>query len=189
MHSSRTGRVACTSIARPATSDPAVSGKSVGSDEMRWLGARSAVCSNQNVDNAVRTRPLSGTRSSSTTSNTEMRSDATIRMRSWSTSYRSRILPVYACGSAISVNGPLSEVPLSQRVHDARRSGERAAEVEACVEAFGGQRVLHLGILGQHVAERTPFLPRAGRGSLHDAVGIVTGATGFHQREQDGLAE
>ena len=81
-----TGWVARTSIARPATSDPAVSGKSVGSEEIRWLGARPAVSSNQNVDSAVSARPLSGTRSSSTTSNTEMRSDATISMRSWSTS-------------------------------------------------------------------------------------------------------
>ena len=86
MHSSRTGCVARTSMARPATSDPAVSGKSVGSEEIRWLGARSAVDSNQNVEIAVSARPLSGTRSPRTTSNTEIRSDATINMRSWSTS-------------------------------------------------------------------------------------------------------
>jgi hypothetical protein len=86
MHSSRTGRVVRQSIARPDTSAPAVSGKSVGSDEMRWLGTRSAVRSNQKVDRPVSTRPLSGMRSSSTTSNTEIRSDATMSMRSCPTS-------------------------------------------------------------------------------------------------------
>jgi hypothetical protein len=86
MHSSRTGRVARTSIARPAISGPAVSGRSVGSDDTTWFGHRCAVCSNQNVDRPVSTRPLSGISSGSTTSNTEIRSDATMSMRSWATS-------------------------------------------------------------------------------------------------------
>ena len=81
-------------MARPATSDPAVSGKSVGSADTRWFATMDAVASNQNVDSAVSTRPLSGIRSSSTTSKTEMRSDATTSIRSWSTSYSSRTLPV-----------------------------------------------------------------------------------------------
>ena len=86
MHSSRTGSCGAHEH-RPARDfGPAVSGKSVGSDDTRWFGTRSAVCSNQNVDSAVRTRPLSGISSGSTTSNTEMRSDATMSMRSWSTS-------------------------------------------------------------------------------------------------------
>ena len=82
MHSSRIGLAASTSIARPATSGPAVSGKSVGSLEIRWFGHTDAVRSNQNVDSAVSARPLSGISSPSTTSNTEMRSEATTSMRS-----------------------------------------------------------------------------------------------------------
>ena len=60
----------------------AVSGKSVGSLETRWFGHADAVRSNQNVDSAVSARPLSGISSPSTTSNTEMRSEATTSMRS-----------------------------------------------------------------------------------------------------------
>ena len=86
MHSRRTGCIARTSIARPAISGPAVSGRSVGSADTTWLGQMWAVCANQNVDSPVSTRPLSGISSGSTTSNTEMRSDATMSIRSWETS-------------------------------------------------------------------------------------------------------
>jgi len=43
---------------------------------------------------AVRTRPLPGTGSAITTSKAEMRSEATINSRSFSTAYTSRTLPV-----------------------------------------------------------------------------------------------
>ena len=57
-------------------------------DRTRSRGWRtmSAVCSNQNCDTPVSTRPLSGISSGSTTSNTETRSLATISKRSWPTS-------------------------------------------------------------------------------------------------------
>jgi hypothetical protein len=49
------------------------------------LGATAAVSSNQKADSAVRARPLSGMSSARTTSNTEIRSDATMSIRSSST--------------------------------------------------------------------------------------------------------
>ncbi len=77
MHSICTGAVRRTSIARPSASGRAAAGKSAGSTEITWLGSRSATWSNQNDEIAVRTLPLSGIASGSTTSNTDTRSDAT----------------------------------------------------------------------------------------------------------------
>ena len=49
---------------------------------MRWLGTISSVRPNQNCERPVSTRPLSGMGVGRTTSNAEMRSDATISSRS-----------------------------------------------------------------------------------------------------------
>jgi hypothetical protein len=49
--------------------------------DRRWLPTTPSNLSNQNADMAVSTRPLSGTGSSITTSNAEIRSDVTISNR------------------------------------------------------------------------------------------------------------
>ena len=55
---------------------------SPGSVPSRWFGMIDAVSANQNRDNAVSTRPLSGIGVGSTTSNAERRSEATSSRRS-----------------------------------------------------------------------------------------------------------
>ena len=82
MHSIGIGSVRRTSIARPSASGRAAAGKSAGSTLTTWFGRRSATRSKQNDEIAVRTRPLSGIASGSTTSKTDTRSEATRRMRS-----------------------------------------------------------------------------------------------------------
>ena len=80
MHSTGSISARRQSITRPAHSglEAAAGGQSARSVETRWLPATSARCANQKADIAVSTRPLSGTGSSITTSNAEMRSEVTI---------------------------------------------------------------------------------------------------------------
>ena len=71
------------SMTRPSqSSSRRSSGRSATSVEIRWLGATSASCSDQNSVIAVRTRPLSVMGSAMTTSKAEMRSEVTISSRS-----------------------------------------------------------------------------------------------------------
>jgi hypothetical protein len=86
MHSIRSGSVRHTSIPRPSASGRAAAGRSSGRTLMQWCGTRSATRSKKNAERAVRIRPLSGIASGNTTSNTEMRSVATMSRRSASTS-------------------------------------------------------------------------------------------------------
>src|SRR5438128_9674113 len=83
---------------RPARSGSrrACSGKSRCSVEIRWFGVIRAVCSNQNADSAVSTRPLSGIGVGMITSNALIRSDATISIVSPKL-YISRTLPEASC--------------------------------------------------------------------------------------------
>ena len=94
-HSTGIGFVRRTSMERPASSAAcgrSDSGYSPGSVEIMWLPTICPVRSNQNADNCVRTRPLSGTAEPSTTSYAEIRSVATMS-RCSPTSYMSRTLP------------------------------------------------------------------------------------------------
>jgi hypothetical protein len=71
------------SMTRPSpSSSRSSSGTSEKSVEIKWLGATSASCSDQNAVMAVRTRPLWVMGSSITTSKAEMRSEVTISSRS-----------------------------------------------------------------------------------------------------------
>ena len=82
MHSTGSISASRHSITRPARAGScAPSGRSARSVEMRWLSTTSRICSNQNADMAVSTRPLSGIGSAMTTSNAEMRSEVTISSR------------------------------------------------------------------------------------------------------------
>src|SRR5687767_2974340 len=69
----------------------------------RWFGMIPAVSANQNRDNPVSTRPLSGISVGMTTSNALIRSDATSTIRPPGSSYRSRTLPERRNVSAVSI--------------------------------------------------------------------------------------
>ncbi len=74
MHSIGSISARRTTIIRPAHS----SGAPAYDSPIRWFGAMSPRWSNQKTLIAVRMRPLSGTGSCITTSNADIRSDATI---------------------------------------------------------------------------------------------------------------
>src|SRR3954454_24246067 len=78
---------------------PRRSGSSVAV-ERRWFPTMSPVLANQCRDRPVRTRPLSGTPVGSTTSNAEIRSDATSVSEPSSRAYRSRTFPDLRYASA-----------------------------------------------------------------------------------------
>src|SRR3954469_6460630 len=71
--------------------------------DTRWLATTGASSSNQNALMAVRIRPLSGMGSAITTSNAEMRSDATISNWPSPASYRSRTLPRWTSGNGAAL--------------------------------------------------------------------------------------
>ncbi len=81
-------------MTRPRSSGSCDSpGMSSTRSETRWFGTIEAVCENQNAESPVSTRPLSGIGVGSTTSNAEIRSEATSASSPSPASYSSRTLP------------------------------------------------------------------------------------------------
>ena len=120
----------------PADLARASRGSRSGRTRSRDSARCSAVWSNQNCDRPVSTRPLSGISSGSTTSNTEMRSLATINS--------GRARPRTARGpcpnrgaaarSAHSCDVELGVDSIVERVEDTADVRQRALEIEAGVE-------------------------------------------------------
>src|SRR4051794_19200780 len=149
------------------------------------------VLANQNADRPVRTLPLSGIGVGCTTSYVEIRSEATMRMRS-PRSYISRTLPLASSGrsatvgtrctvaAAAGVPGPRRR-PSGARVRapdGPRRGAGVGAEVEDRVEVEAGAPAL------EQRAQRHAGVPRALGVLLHDAVGLVAPHARLDQREQ-----
>ena len=79
--------------------------------------------------------------------------------------------------------------PSSSASTRSRRVRDRTVEIEALVETRGRQVRGDLGIVGEHVAERPPLLPRPRRRLLDQAVRVVALEARLDQREEHGLAE
>src|SRR5215212_11071867 len=178
-----------TTIARPRTS----SGTPSVTDSM-WFGTSSSVSSNQNVESPVSTAPLSGIGVGWTTSYVEIRSEATIRIRS-RRSYISRTFPAARSGrSATVVTGGMLAARITASgdaelgrdlVHAGAQSGELGAQrierggcgVQACESGVGArrrqlERGQDVGRLGLQRLE-----PSCGaRETLNDGIGIADGS-------------
>src|SRR4051794_17384561 len=108
-----------------------------------------------------------------TTSNAEIRSDATIRIVSpWR--YSSRTLPDASCDPA-SPSGTGQPQPLGRAVEDVVDVAQKAVEVEHPVELglVEGRRGLRVDL--EQAAQRKALVPRLQRVSLHDLVGVLAG--------------
>src|SRR5437764_11524656 len=123
-----------TSIARPTRSSVvrAAGGNSSCSIVIRWLGASSAVRSNQNTDSAVSIRPLSGMGVGMITSKALIRSDATISSVSPKL-YFSRTLPDASCRSA-SASDMLHLHRIQRPFEDRVDVAQEAVQVEDAIQ-------------------------------------------------------
>src|SRR5439155_11693806 len=150
-----------TSIARPARSSVvrAAGGNSSCSIVIRWLGASSAVRSNQNTDSAVSTRPLSGMGVGMMTSKALIRSDATISIVSPKL-YISRTLPEASCRLA-SWSDTLHLQDVEGALEDLVHVAQEAIEVEHPVERGGVEQGGGLGVRLQQAPERHLLTPGA----------------------------
>src|SRR3954463_15393339 len=84
----------------------------------RWFGTIELVRANQNAESPVSTRPLSGISVRRTTSKVEIRSLATSKRRSSSSSYSSLTLPLPTCMAASGMNRVLLSGELAQPLED-----------------------------------------------------------------------
>src|SRR5689334_13539476 len=147
-----------------------------------------AVRANQNADRPVSTRPLSGIGVGSTTSNVEMRSDATSSSLSSSRAYSSRTLPLPTWVSVSDTDRLLLSRSHERTqafeddvgVADVRRRVEDGIEVDASGDLRVGARELR---------EVERLVPRPHRVPLDEPVGVVAGEAGLDEREQQPLAE
>src|SRR5919205_2008142 len=190
-HSTGSIRSLRTAIARPRTSSgtPSVA-------ETKWLATMWPVRANQNADSPVSTFPLSGIGVGCTTSYVEIRSEATMRMRS-PRSYISRTLPLASSGRSATV-GTRCTVAAAAVVpgRRARRSGDGVeapddlrgearvgAQVEDRVEVEPEAAAL------EQRAQRRAGVPRPLGVLLHDAVRLVAPHPRLDEREQRPLRE
>ena len=159
-------------IERPRSSSAVMpahaSGRVAGSVPSRWSGTRPPVSPNQKRDRPVSTRPLSGIGVGSTTSNAEMRSEATSSSRSSSSAYRSRTLPERR-NEAGQPRGGLERASFGrghqcvQPVQDGRGVLERQLVVEAGREQGRRERLAHLGSAASSSRKRPSLVGGAQR--------------------------
>src|SRR4051812_4302535 len=129
-----------------------------------------SVRANQKPERPVSTRPLSGISVGSTTSNVEMRSEATSSRRSSSSAYSSRTLPLPTCSAVSDIDGLLLPDERPQTLEDGVAMADGGVEVEDLVGggAVGARRQVGVGADG--LAEVALLVPRAHRVALHEPV-------------------
>ena len=152
----------------------------------------SRVRENQNAESPVRTRPLSGISVGRTTSKVEMRSLATSRSLSGSSSKSSRTFPLATCiavssgmdGLLLLVGGELLQ-SLEQHVDVTK--GE--VEIEGIRESPGVEPARDLGVRLDEATEVHLLVPGPERVSLDDSIRLVSSQAGLDEREQNALGE
>src|SRR3990170_5866702 len=168
--------------------------------ESRWFGQSSRVRANQKPDSPVRTRPLSGISVGRMTSKTEMRSLATSRRRSASSSKISRTLPLATCRTWGS-GGGVAGVCTASGIHGLlRREGgepleddvdvhEDGVELEGGGDPRGTELLDDLGVGLDERSEIDLVFPGSQRVRLDEAVGAGALAAGGDERVEDAGAE
>src|SRR6476646_1787033 len=151
-----------------------------------WCGTIACSRVNQKPDRPVSTRPLSGISVGRTTSKVEIRSLATSKRRSSSSSYSSLTLPLPTCVAASGMNRVLLSGELAQPLEDGVDVTCVPAEVEDRVEVDPARDLL---VRAHQLAEVLLLLVRPRRMPLDEPVGVAAGEPGLDEREQQPLAE
>src|SRR3954454_24346126 len=166
------------SVERPSSANPS-----------RWFGTMSPVRANQKAERPVRTLPLSGISVGRTTSNVEMRSLATSKRRSASSTYNSRTLPLPTWTTASGMSRFLLRDDGSQAVEDGVDVRDGRARVEDGVERVGVQVRADLGVGADERAKVALLVPRRHRVALDEEVGVTAVEPRLHEREQQAVRE
>src|SRR4051812_36127032 len=177
-------------MARPARSGfpCASSGKSATFTLSMWLRTSPRVRSNQKSESPVSTRPLSGIGVGSTTSNAEMRSEATISRRS-PKPYISRTLPEATCSEARVVSDMGYLQAGKGTVEELVDVAEGRVEVEGAGERVARERLARPRVGLEGALQRAAALPGGEGCALHDLVGLLAREAGAHELEQHAPGE